>query len=360
MRRRHVVLAALAASVSHGAAAPSLSAQEPVRVSGEVTCDSCVITLDTILTIGGLEGRGLHVISYFSLAAVDRRGRILVMDPTQPDFSVFDSTGAFVRSVGRFGGGPGEYESLSLIDVGPRYIHVFDYEKSRTLLDHDFEVVRVDRLPANVFSTVVTEADDVVFIGDVGTPLAAGHQLHILRASGELESFGDDASVYRGRSPRRVVASADGEESLWAVRTDSNRVTRWRLSPPVAVDRAFDRVVEAFERDNPSTFSWPRSGNRAAMVDGDGLWIVWQTPDPEWTDRRSQGGLPTEPWDRILDGWIDLVDPDTGATLARHRTDGILLGFAQGSRYVLGYHETEAGVPYLHLLRPELSTRDNR
>lgn len=250
MRRRLVVLAALAASVSHGAAAPSLSAQEPVRVSGEVTCDDCVITLDTILTIGGLEGPGLHVVSYFSLAAVDRRGRVLVMDPTQPDFSVFDSTGAFVRSVGRFGGGPGEYESLSLIDVGPRYIHVFDYEKSRTLLDHDFEVVRVDRLPANVF--------------------------------------------------------------------------------------------------------------RAAMVDPDGLWIVWQTPDPEWTDRRSQGGLPTEPWDRILDGWIDLVDPDTGATLARHRTDGILLGFAQGSRYVLGYHETEAGVPYLHLLRPELSTRDNR
>ena len=360
-RRWLVALAVFAATVLQ-TGTPALSAQEPVRVSGDVACDSCVITLDTILTIGGLDGPGLHVISYFSLAALDRRGRLLVVDPTQqPDFSVFDSTGAFVRSVGRFGEGPGEYEIISHIDVGPRYIHVFDYEKSRTLLDHDFGVVRADRLPADVYSTAVTAAEDVVFVGDVGTPTSVGHQLHILRASGELESFGDDDSaVYRRGSPRQIVESfGDNEGSLWAVRTDTNRLTRWRLAPTVEPGRVVDRVVQAFDNDVPSTFSWPLSSNRGAMLDDDGLWIVWETPDPEWTERRSQGGLPTEPWDTILDGWLDLVDPDTGATLARYHTDGILLGFVARSRYVLGYHETEAGVPYLHLLRPELSMRDN-
>ena len=36
------------------------------------------------------------------------------------------------------GEGPGEYSSISRIDTGPRYIHVFEYHQSRTVLDHDF------------------------------------------------------------------------------------------------------------------------------------------------------------------------------------------------------------------------------
>ena len=122
MRRSRILLLALGAV--HATAA-CLSAQEPEIVSGEVTCGDCVITLDTVVTIGGLDGPGLHVVTRYSHVAVDRRGRILVADVRvrQSEISVFDSTGSFLRTVGRQGERPGEYGLISHIGVGPKYIH---------------------------------------------------------------------------------------------------------------------------------------------------------------------------------------------------------------------------------------------
>ena len=116
----------------------SLSAQEAVQVSGAVSCADCVITLDTIVTIGGLDGPGLHVVTQVSHIAVDRHGLILITESGQSEISVFDSTGKFLRTVGRPGEGPGEYRSISHLGVGPRYIHVFERQEGRTMLDHDF------------------------------------------------------------------------------------------------------------------------------------------------------------------------------------------------------------------------------
>ena len=300
----------------------SASAQEPIRVSGEVTCTECVIALDTIVTIGGLDGPGLGVIADVSRAALDRQGRILISNPTQAEFSVFDSTGAFIRSVGGRGDGPGEYMAISQIDVGPAYIHVFGYHQGRTLLDHDFEVVRTDRFPGQVLSSLVTASDDVVFMGSVGTPTAAGRKLHILRVSGEMESFGtDDSRADRSRTPPHLVSLTGDDRTLWAVRPEPNRISRWSLAPGVA----------------PAE-----------------VWIAWQTPDPGWTGRQPPRGPRSEPLDSILDSWIDLVDPANGSTLARYHTDGMIVGFVAGSRYLLGYGETDAGVPYLHLLEPTI------
>ena len=180
----------------------ALPAQEPEVVSGQVTCGDCVITLDTVVTIGGLSGPGLHVIDRFSGVAVDRRGRFLINGSGPPEISVFDSTGKFLRTVGRRGEGPGEYRSIRHIAVGPQYIHVFDFRAGRTMLDHDFAVVRTDRFPGAIDYSVVRSDDEVVFAADVPTPESVGHQLHVLRPSGELVSYG-----YEGR---RVSIPFDG------------------------------------------------------------------------------------------------------------------------------------------------------
>ena len=49
------------------------------------------------------------------------------------------------------------------------------------------------------------------------------------------------------------------------------------------------------------------------------------------------------------------MNPATGETLARYFDKGMFLGFASGSRYLVAYHETDAGVPYIHRLEPRLS-----
>ena len=58
------------------------------------------------------------------------------------------------------------------------------------------------------------------------------------------------------------------------------------------------------------------------------------------------------PWHTIFDGVLDLIDPGTGRTLARYRSDLSLPGFVYGSDMVIAYEETQEGVPRLHLLRP--------
>ncbi len=333
---------------------PTLAAQQPTPVSGEATCADCVITLDTIATIGGWEDAGLHVITPFSQVAVDRRGRILVTHLSYPEISVFSPEGEFLGTVGRGGTADGEYEAIAHVSVGGRYIHVFEFQRGRTVLDHDFEVVRTDRSIPQVLSSVVTDTDEVAFALHVPGSTGVAHQRLVLDMMGRTVSFGGADPVRRGPQMQRFVVAGD-EATFWAVRQQANRLVRWDLEPSPAVARVFDRTVEPFERDNPSTQSWPRSLNVGAMLDEAGLWIAWQTPDPEWTERISPGDpIPEVPWQTVLDGWLDLVDPSTGQTIARYQGGDALLGFAHGSGYLVSYHEPRAGGAYIHLLEPKL------
>lgn len=350
-------LAALIATLAAPQPA-TLSAQAPTPVPGEVTCADCIITLDTIATIGGWEDAGLHVITPFSQVAVDRRGRILVTHLSYPEISVFSPEGDYVGTVGRGGTADGEYEAIAHVNVGGRYIHVFEFQRGRTVLDHDFEVVRTDRSIPQVLSSVVTDTDEVAFALHVPGATGIAHQRLVLDMVGRTVSFGGAEPVRRGPQMQRFVVAGD-EDTFWAVRQQANRIVGWDLGPEPAVTRVFDRTIDAFERDNPTDQSWPRSLNVGAMLDDNGLWIAWQTPDAQWTERISPGDpIPEVPWQTVLDGWLDLVDPSTGRTIARYQGDDALLGFAHGSRYVVSYHEPRVGGAYIHLLAPNITRAD--
>ena len=339
----------LLAIVAISAAAPPSAAQDTITVSGEVTCADCRIVLDTVLTIGGLDGPGVETVHPLSMVAVDRRNRIHVGIHRPPSVSVFDASGRFVRSFGREGEGPGEYESISHINAGPRYIHVFDRDNGRTMLDYDFNVVRVDRFPGQILTAIVLESDAVVFAGMVGTRARAGYRLHMLDTLGAFTSFDLGPPLYV------AVAAHDG--SLLSVPIARNEIHRWELDPGPALAGVllrrvaeFDRHLRLGPRDRPGV------GISGVRRDADGLWVVWGAPDPEAPERGRNDAIRLELSHQFRDGWIDLVDPDTGLTVARHRDDFTFDGFADGSghRYVLAYQETEAGVPYIHLLEPRL------
>ncbi len=353
---RAVALTWLAAYA--GPAADDLTAQEPVRVSSKVVCGDCVITIDTVVTLGGLEGDGTEVILYTALVAIGPGDRILVTEPRIPRIFVFDMAGGFLSTVGRGGEGPGEYLFISEVNVGPRYIHVFDH-RGRTLLDHDFTFVRRDRFAGRSLPTFMMDGDVVALAGAIPTPDAVGHELHLLAPSGKLESYGATDSAYRAWAASSHFVTGDGR-SLWTVAGESTRVTRWDLLPTPAVGRIWDRTVEEWDRHDrgPTGFASPRPLNTGAMLDENGLWIIWRTPDPDWggvpsEESRPVTGQPQVKWDSRL----ELIDPATGKTLARHYDKGAFQTFVLGSqsRYFYSYHETDAGVPYIHLLEPRLS-----
>ena len=54
----HAVLRALLVIAVISAATTRTTAQDTITVSGEVTCRECLIVLDTVITIGGLDGPG--------------------------------------------------------------------------------------------------------------------------------------------------------------------------------------------------------------------------------------------------------------------------------------------------------------
>ncbi len=152
------LLVLLACLLSSNSGAPTV-AQEPIRVSGEPTCESCRIVLDTVFAVGGLDGPGTHthlLDGNMTRVAVDQWDRILISNMIQSEIAGFDPQGNFLRTVGRRGEGPGECMSMSDVNAGPRYIHVFQYDRGRTMLDYDFNVVRVDRFTgqANVSEAV--------------------------------------------------------------------------------------------------------------------------------------------------------------------------------------------------------------
>ena len=301
--------------------------------------------LDTVVTIGGLDGPGLETVHPLSMVSVDRRNRIYVGIHSPPSISVFDESGRFVRSFGRAGEGPGEYFSISHVRPGPRYIHVFDRHRGRTMLDYDFNVVRADRFPGQIFGTVVLEGDAVAFDAMVGTRAQAGYRFHVLDTLGAFRSFGLGP-------PESFWGTAQGGNLLFTA-TKRNEILRWNLDPEPTLVEVLRRRVAEFDRHlHLGPLDYPViSGIRH---DSDGLWIVWNAPDPEAPETDPDEGIRLELSSQSRDGWIDLVDPATGLTIARYRGDASLKGFAHGSRYVVVYEETEAGVPYIHLLEPRL------
>lgn len=341
------------------AATGNATAQDVEMMSGEVACPACHIVLDTIVTIGGTDGFWSYLIGDMSHVAVDSGGRLFVSALMSQEFAVLDADGTFLQIVGRRGEGPGEYQMVSMVVPGPTYIHVFDPLLARhTVLDHAFNVVRVHSLPARISAVVTRSPDALVLNADIATQAAVGHSFHVLSPSGQIESFGDADAVFSGRSPYRFALAGDGRNTLWTVRRDSSIVTRWELEPQPSIAKVFVRDLEGFEKDSPAKHRFPSATYADAMLDQDGLWIVWSTPDPDWTERQPVGGtgttMPDVPPRVLYDGWIDLLDTETGRTITRLQNDGLFHQIAKGSRYVVAYHETDAGVPYLHLLNPRL------
>ena len=280
--------ALLLLAASSGPAAPSQAAQDPVRVSSDVVCAECVITIDTVLTLGGLDGEGMEAIDITSSIVVDARERILITSIFHQKIYVFDMAGRFLRTVGRQGEGPGEYFRISHINAGPQYIHVFEAHRGRTLLDHDFQFVRRDRFPGQVTQSFVTDSEVVAFAAWVPTPAAAGHKLHLLAPSGEMESYGGDDSVRRTQVRFGGVVTGDGA-SLWIKEYESTRVTRWDLLPKPTIARIWDRTVDEWDRHDRGPNIFPTPFNNGAMLDESGLWIVWNAPDPGWGGISLQG-----------------------------------------------------------------------
>ncbi|MGH7658678.1 MAG: 6-bladed beta-propeller, partial [Gemmatimonadales bacterium] len=118
-------------------------------------------TLEQNLFIGG-EAEGPESFADIRGLAVDDLGRVYVLDQQMKEVRLFDSSGVFVRSMGREGEGPGEFtypNGLMLADSGR--IWVYDPRANRvTVLDSTGELVTTHRPQVGSFGWMLLGGRD--------------------------------------------------------------------------------------------------------------------------------------------------------------------------------------------------------
>jgi hypothetical protein len=70
-----------------------------------------LFTLEEELSIGGTDDREEYIFMEMSRMAVDDHGNIYILDRRAAHIKVFDSSGTYLRTIGRKGQGPGEFQN---------------------------------------------------------------------------------------------------------------------------------------------------------------------------------------------------------------------------------------------------------
>lgn len=71
------------------------------------------------LRIGSVDGDGPDVLGNVTSFEIDRAGRIRILEGQTQQLRVFAADGSFVRTLGRSGGGPGEFARAMRVELGP-------------------------------------------------------------------------------------------------------------------------------------------------------------------------------------------------------------------------------------------------
>lgn len=305
---------------------------------------SCQVSLEEVVTIADV-GSATGVI------ALDEH-RLYVAEPDFPrEVRVFDlGTGEFIRSLGREGQGPGEFQFVRGLQVVGDSVHVFDAGNLRhSVWGPGLELGRENRMEVRIAPQGATLIEGVGMLvnGWVGTPTSAGEPLHLYDREGRLvRSFGSD--------PFKTGASSmESPQSFRWIQPDAG--------PRAWVSRATEYVVEHWDvaaGKRLATISRRRSwfpedafvGGRASTRDPPGMLAVWQSPDGLlWVlGRKAQGEARPivrearirqsldDRWDTVL----DVIDPASDTDVATLElpyfyggflSDGRLYTYAEGA-----------------------------
>ena len=136
---------------------------------GQPRADEAEIVFTEILRLGEDTDENAYLFGHTVGLAVDSKGRILIADRQPPSVAVFSMDGEWLGSVGGVGEGPGEYVSVSDVDVGPSdSVYVMDPSKRilRVYDPTDFTYVRQIQFP--LYEDDWGAASSVVGISDHG------------------------------------------------------------------------------------------------------------------------------------------------------------------------------------------------
>jgi hypothetical protein len=112
----------------------SVATTKPVRSASRFEVDRSDYRIRQVLTLGTADGDSTEVFGFVTDAAFGPRGSIYVADGGQRRIVAFDSSGRFLRSIGRPGQGPGEFLDPSSLAWIADTLFVYDGGQGRIIV----------------------------------------------------------------------------------------------------------------------------------------------------------------------------------------------------------------------------------
>ena len=351
--------AVFAAALSAGL--PGFSAAQPViDITGMSACTTCVLRPTLVAQFGTADGEGIIEGdgSEVRYNPITRRYAVFQIGGTRILF--FDSTGKFIRSVGRKGEGPTEISHLvdahfsgnniiALNRTGPRFM-VID-TTGKVLHESRQLMVRRGRF------VVVSDSELVLGSMDRSRELA-GHPLHRVRVQ-----TGEAVGHFGRRDSQWSVLDPWSQSVLLGV--SPSRMTVWRGQPaPFQVEewRLDGSLLRTVKDDGkwfpPGTVSGP-DGPPAALMAAFGvdanerLWTITRVPDPEWRDVKrgaTEGFVLSGQLQDYFDTRIDIFDLRAKKHLGSLVWDDVFVGLVEvNGRLAVQRAVDSTGIPRVAL-----------
>jgi hypothetical protein len=234
-------------------------------------------TLRETCRIGGIDAEGPEQLNEIVGLASDDLGRVYILDRQAQDIRVFTRDGLFVRTIGRSGAGPGEFQQANgllfdrrghlwvvdpgngrysmfdtagvLIDTRPRPITSYGYVSDArftttgALVEHAFRYLgvsadgRPDAVPVLVRMNVDTA---LAVIDTIDTPRAGQNEIFEIRREQNGRLVGMMQMLVPYSPTQQSVLDPQG--AIWSGRNDEYRI--WKIDFDGDSVRAVQNVVE--------------------------------------------------------------------------------------------------------------------
>lgn len=288
-----------------------------------VPCEGCGLDLARVLRLGDREGPG-QVIGIAPGVVVSPDYGIAVYERTSDrPVQIFDPEGAFVRTLGSAGRGPGELATVTSVNFTSRgEVLVSDYSrKAHMLFNRRGRLVReVSAHDEVIGHTRLVAGDTLALIAaNDRRPPTVGIPLHIvdLRSGTAIGHFGERTGepwqLGAGYLSDVLVLEESGpiaDGTVWLARSAGLPVfEEWALDGSLrrALGGDLDwlwQYPDNREREGPAT-----ALQAFAVDDGGRLWMLTTVADPDWESVKAGGaepGVPGGQRDQYRDARLDV------------------------------------------------------
>lgn len=299
--------------------------------------DDCGLSLVLEAEYGDDSGPGMIDLVGLVRAYRDGSKRTYIVGEPIDNVMVFDSSGRFLRRIGRSGSGPGEFEDgSSLVVTGDGEFSVLDRGRSVILNFHYTGRLRSEVRPVGEWylhgiRTYAWEGPWMLHVSDLYTPERAGYPLHLINVeTGEIgRSFGSTTGELElGGAPIPEVAITP-DRRIWMAKgpMDKYEISLWdgnerqlllRSDTPWFPDRPSDAPPPHGPEDKPAP-----AINYLAASDSL-LWVLATVADEQWQEAESH-------WDRDrrFDEMLEVIDLRSNQVVGSQRFDRPFANFVE-------------------------------